>query len=63
MVFHNKALLNIVGIESTKELHPFLGKHLFVNQEHGKYLSLLTATQSRHSDFILSQAYNYVRKD
>ena len=63
MVFHNKALLNITGIESTKELHAVLAKHLFVNNEHGKHLSLLTASHSRHSDFILSQPYKYVRKD
>jgi len=63
MVFHNKALLNILGIENTKELHGVLAKHLFVNHEHGKHLSLLTASQSRHSDFILGQPYKYVRKD
>ena len=62
MVFHNKAILNIIGIESTKELHAVLAKHLFVNHEHGKHLSLLTAAHSRHSDFILGQAYKYVRK-
>ena len=63
MVFHNKALLDIVGIESTKELHPVLEKYLFVNHEHGKHLSLLTAMHSRHSDLILGQAYKYMRKD
>ena len=63
MVFHNKALLTIIGIEDTKELHAVLGKDLFMNHEHGKHLSLLSATQSRHSDFILGQAYKYVRKD
>ena len=52
----------MVGIESTKELHPFLGKQLFVNHEHDKHLSLLTATHSRHSDFIIGQAYKYTRK-
>ena len=63
MVFHNKALLNIIGIQSTKELHAVLRKHLFVNHEHGKHLSLMTATHSRHSDFIIGQAYKYTRKD
>ena len=63
MVFHNKALLNITGILSTKDLHAALTKHLFVNHEHSKHLSLLTATQNRHSDFILGQTYKYVRKD
>ena len=63
MVFHNKALLDIIGIQSTKELHAVLRKHLFVNHEHGKHLSLMTATHSRHSDFIIGQAYKYTRKD
>ena len=61
MVFHNKALLGIVGVESTKELHAFLGRNVFVNRGQGNNLSLMTASQKRHSDYVLSQTYKYVR--
>ena len=54
MVFHNKALLDIVGVESTKELHAFLGRNVFVNRGQGTNLSLMTASQNRHSDYVLS---------
>ena len=60
MVFHNEALLKLVGIESTKDLHALLSKHMFISQEQGYNLSLLTAAQSRYSDLILSQTYKYV---
>ena len=61
MVFHNKALLDILGVESTKELHAFLGRNVFVNRGQGNNLSLMTASQKRHSDYVLSQTYKYVR--
>ena len=63
MVFHNKALLNIIEVNDTKDLHAFLQKQVFVNREQGNNLSLMTAAQSRYSDFILSQMYKYVRKN
>ena len=63
MVFHNKALLGILGVESTKELHAFLGRNVFVNRNQGNNLSLMTASMNRHSDYVLSQTYKYVRKN
>ena len=54
MVFHNEALLKIIGLRSTKDLHAFLGKQIFISTEHNTPpLSLLSAAQSRHSDLIL----------
>ncbi len=35
MVFNNKSILKIMGIESTKDLHGLLQKASFVNFEHG----------------------------
>ena len=60
MVFHNEALLKLVGIESTKDLHALLSKQMFVSQEQGYNLSLLAAAQSRYSDLMLGQTYKYV---
>ena len=54
MVFHNKALLSIVGIETTKDLHGLLQRQMFVSQDNGNRLSLMRAAQSRYSDLILS---------
>ena len=63
MVFHNEALLKLVGIESTKDLHALLHKQMFVSQEQGYNLSLLTAAQSRYSDQILGQTYKYATRN
>ena len=62
MVFHNEALLKIVGIQNTKDLHAFLAKPEFVNREQGTKLSLLTTIQNRYSDYILNQTYKFERK-
>ena len=62
MVFHNQAIMNIIGIKDTKDLHALLAKHLFTSREHGNHLSLITAAQSRYSDIVLSQTYKYSRK-
>jgi len=62
MVFHNKNLLNIVGVATTKDLHAVLQKQVFTSREQGTSLSLMTAAQSRYSDLILSSTYKYVRK-
>ena len=43
MVFHNKALLRMVGMQSTKDLHAFIAKRLFFNPEQNNRLSLLNA--------------------
>ena len=59
MVFNNKAILKILGIESAKELHGLLMKPLFVNREHGNVLSLLATVNSRYSESVLGQAYVY----
>ena len=59
MVFHNEALLKIMGLQSTKELHAFLGKQLFINRELDIRLSLFKAGQTHLSDEILSQTYTY----
>ena len=62
MVFSNKALLKIMGVDSTKDLHSLLMKPLFVNQENGTKLSLLTIVDNRYSDVILGQDYEFERK-
>ena len=54
MVFHNSALIKIIGSESEKDLHAFLSKQAFINKEHDRKMSLLTVAQSRYSDLILS---------
>lgn len=33
MVFHNEALLKILGVQSTKDLHAFIVKPEFINRE------------------------------
>ena len=62
LVFHNEALLNIMGLSDTKEVHAILGKAVFVSRENGNTLSMLSAASSRFSDSILSQQYTYKRK-
>ncbi len=57
MVFHNKAILKILGLEAEKDLHGLLLRPLFVNREQGNALSLLATADSRYSDQILSQTY------
>jgi hypothetical protein len=42
MVFHNKALLKIVGVQTTKDLHAFINKHVFISREYGNRLSLMS---------------------
>ncbi len=59
LVFHNEALLKIMGLSSTKELHAILGKAVFVSRENGNTLSMLSTASSRFSDTILSQQYTY----
>ena len=59
MVFHNKAILKILGIEGEKDLHGLLMKPLFVNREHGNKLSFFATANSRYSDSVLGQAYIY----
>ena len=62
MVFHNEALLKILGVHDTKDLHAVLGKQQFISRKLGNPLSLFETAQSRFSDSILGQTYNYVRK-
>ncbi len=54
LVFHNEALLKIMGLSSSKELHAILGKSVFVSRENGNTLSMLSTASSRKSDVILS---------
>ena len=62
MVFHNEAMLEIIGVQNSKDLHALLGKQLFTSRALGNPLSLFETAQSRFSDLILGQTYNYVRK-
>ena len=59
MVFHNKAIFKILGIETEKDLHGLLMKPLFVNREHGNRLSFFGTANSRYSDSVLGQTYIY----
>ena len=59
LVFHNEALLKIMGLSSSKEVHAILGKAVFVSRENGNTLSMLSTANSRFSDTILSQQYTY----
>ncbi len=63
MVFHNAAILKLIGVESTKDLHGLLAKPLFVNREHGNVLSLFGTVKGRYSDGLLGQAYVLRRKN
>ncbi len=59
LVFHNEALLKIMGLSSTKQVHAILSKSVFVSRETGTNLSMLSVASSRFSDAILSQQYTY----
>ncbi len=59
MVFNNRAILKILGIESAKDLHGLLMKPLFVNRQHGNKLSFFSTASSRYSDGVLGQEYIY----
>ena len=59
MVFNNKSLLKLMGVDSAKDLHGLLTKTLFTNREHGYKLSLLATVNSRCSDKILGQSYTF----
>ena len=41
LVFHNEALLKILGLSNSKELHAMVRKSLFVSRENGNSLSML----------------------
>ena len=60
LVFHNEALLKIVGKPTTKDLHALLSKRIFVSDQQNNRLSLLNAAQGRYSDSILRNTYKYV---
>ncbi len=62
MVFNNKAILKIMGVETTKDLQGLLTRPLFVNRDHGTTLSLIATSNSRYSNDLLGQAYIYSRK-
>ena len=57
MVFHNKAILKMMGVENTKDLHGLLAKPLFVNRDLGNVLSLHSTVKNRYSNGLLGQAY------
>ena len=61
LVFHNEALLRLVGVQSTKDLHAFIAKRLFFNPEKNNRLSLLNAASGRYSDVLLRNTYKYAR--
>ena len=63
MVFNNEALLRILGVKSTKDLHGILMKPLFLHREHSTALSLLSTVSSRYSNALLSQEYKYQRNN
>ncbi len=54
LVFHNEAVMKIMGLSSSKEVHAILGKAVFVSRENGNTLSMLSTANSRFSDTILS---------
>ena len=59
LVFHNEALLRIVGKQTTKDLHALLSKRVFVSDQQNNRLSLLNAASGRYSDSILRNTYKY----
>ena len=63
MVFNNKALNRILGVQTKKDLYGLIMKPLFVNREHGNVLSLQATVNKRYSDSMLNQAYKFVRKE
>ena len=62
MVFSNRAILKIMGVETSKDLQGHLTRPLFVNRDHGNTMSLIATTNHRYSDNLLGQAYIYSRK-
>ena len=62
MVFNNQAILLMLGIESSKDLHGLLERQMFKNRAHGFILSLLATASSRKSEDLLNQEFKYERK-
>ncbi len=48
-----------MGLQNSKELHAILHRTVFVSRENGNALSMLSAANSRYSDYMLSQQYRY----
>ncbi len=61
VVFHNKILLEMIGLNGEDNLTSFLSQQMFVNCDSKNKLSLVSAASSRYSNEILNQTYKIVR--
>ncbi len=60
VLFHNEALLKILGEKSDADLETIVNKALFKNKQLRDALSLCTAAQDRYSDDLLKQSFSVV---
>ena len=61
LVFHNRMLLEMIGLNSKDDLENILREQSFINCDSKNKLSLVSAASSRYSNEILNQTYRVER--